>query len=52
MGGKHQNDPAEEFKKALVTQFYTSTDLDPVKAKLDFALLAYEVVQQFTLKLG
>lgn len=42
----------EEVKKALVTQFYASTSLDPVKAKMDFALLVDEVVQQFTAKLG
>ncbi len=49
---ERQDDPVEEMKKALVTQFYASTDLDPVKAKMDFALLVDEVVQQFTAKLG
>ena len=49
-GGKV--DPIVEIKKALVTQFYASADLDPVKAKMDFALLVDEVVQQFTAKLG
>lgn len=33
-------------------QFYGSIDLDPVKAKLDFATIVDEVVQQFTAKLG
>lgn len=51
-GNEYQEDPAEEIKKALATQFYASTDLDPVKAKMDFALLVDEVVQQFTAKLG
>jgi hypothetical protein len=43
---------APEDKKALATQFYASADLNPVKAKMDFALLVDEVVQQFTAKLG
>ena len=47
-----QIDSITEIKKALVTQFYASADLDPVKAKMDFALLVDEVVQQFTAKLG
>lgn len=33
-------------------QFYGSIKLDPVKAKIDFATLMDEVVQQFTAKLG
>ena len=33
-------------------QFYGSIDLDPVKAKMDFATIVDEVVQQFTAKLG
>jgi predicted AAA+ superfamily ATPase len=51
-GSTGSNDPVEEISKALVTQFYASTSLDPVKAKMDFALLVDEVVQQFTAKLG
>jgi hypothetical protein len=51
-GSSGTNDPVEEISKALVTQFYASTSLDPVKAKMDFALLVDEVVQQFTAKLG
>ena len=50
--GGGQSDPVAEIQKALVTQFYASADLDPVKAKMDFALLVDEVVQQFTSKLG
>jgi predicted AAA+ superfamily ATPase len=33
-------------------RFYGSVELDPVKAKLDFATIMDEVVQQFTSKLG
>ena len=33
-------------------QFYGNIALDPVKAKLDFATIVDEVVQQFTAKLG
>jgi len=51
-GSSGTNDPVEEISKALATQFYASTSLDPVKAKMDFALLVDEVVQQFTAKLG
>lgn len=36
------------FKK----QFYGTISLDPVKAKMDFATIMDEVVQQFTAKLG
>lgn len=50
--GSGSNHPVEEISKALATQFYASTSLDPVKAKMDFALLVDEVVQQFTAKLG
>lgn len=46
------SDPVTEIKKALATQFYASADLNPVKAKMDFAMLVDEVVQQFTAKLG
>ncbi|MNS55190.1 hypothetical protein D3C72_880170 [compost metagenome] len=38
--------------KALPTQFYASTELDPVKAKMQFATLVDEVIQQFTAKHG
>lgn len=51
-GGSGPDDVAEEIKKALATQFYASINLDPVKAKMNFALLVDEVVQQFTAKLG
>ena len=33
-------------------QFYGSINLDPIKAKMDFANIVDEVVQQFTAKLG
>jgi len=33
-------------------QFYGTVTLDPIKAKLDFATIMDEVVQQFTSKLG
>lgn len=36
----------------LKKQFYGTIDLDPVKAKMDFAVLVDEVVEQFTSKLG
>ena len=34
------------------THFYGTTSLDPVKAKMDFATIMDEVVQQFTAQLG
>lgn len=37
---------------AIKKQFYGNIDLDPVKAKMDFATIVDEVVQQFTAKLG
>lgn len=37
---------------AAKKQFYGSLDLDPIKAKMDFATIMDEVVQQFTAKLG
>lgn len=33
-------------------QFYGNINLDPVKAKMEFATIVDEVVQQFTAKLG
>ncbi|PTQ88238.1 ATP-binding protein [Agitococcus lubricus] len=33
-------------------QFYASISVDPVKAKMDFAMIMDEVVQQFTSRLG
>lgn len=51
-GNSRSNDPVEEISKAFATQFYASTSLDPVKAKMDFAQLVDEVVQHFTAKLG
>ena len=40
------------LKTAIKKQFYGNIDLDPVKAKMDFATIVDEVVQQFTAKLG
>lgn len=37
---------------AAKRQFYGNIELDPVKAKIDFATIVDEVVQQFTAKLG
>lgn len=39
-------------QKSAPTQFYATVNLDPVKAKLDFAQIVDEVVQQFTTKPG
>ena len=36
----------------MKTQFYGTVDLDPVKAKLEFATLVDEIVEQFTLRTG
>ena len=43
--------PATE-PKALPTEFYGTASLDPVKAKMEFATLVDEIVQQFTAKFG
>lgn len=40
--------PATQAKK----HFYGSINLDPVKAKMDFATIVDEVIEQFTAKLG
>jgi uncharacterized protein len=37
---------------SIKKQFYATVSLDPVKAKMDFATIMDEVVQQFTSKLG
>lgn len=47
MGGAGIPTPAATKK-----QFYGTISLDPVKAKMDFATIMDEVVQQFTAKLG
>jgi predicted AAA+ superfamily ATPase len=41
-----------KIQTALKKQFYGNIDLDPVKAKIDFATIVDEVVEQFTAKLG
>jgi predicted AAA+ superfamily ATPase len=38
--------------QAAKKQFYATISLDPVKAKMDFATIVDEVVEQFTAKLG
>ncbi|ANE58040.1 MULTISPECIES: ATP-binding protein [Methylomonas] len=40
--------PAQSAKH----QFYGTIDLDPIKAKMDFATIVDEVVQQFTARMG
>ena len=37
---------------SIMTQFYGNVDLDPVRAKIEFATLVDEVVEQFTAKYG
>lgn len=48
--------PAEKTEKTVISsvknQFYGTVTLDPVKAKMDFAMIVDEVVAQFTSKLG
>lgn len=44
--------PGAGSTAAVKKQFYGTIALDPVKAKMDFATLMDEVVQQFTAKLG
>lgn len=44
--------PAPAIQTAIKKQFYGNIELDPVKAKIDFATIVDEVVQQFTAKLG
>lgn len=44
--------PGAGSTAAVKKQFYGTIALDPVKAKMDFASIMDEVVQQFTAKLG
>jgi predicted AAA+ superfamily ATPase len=49
--------PEPEEKTPVVThvpkhQFYGTVDLNPIKAKIDFATIMDEVVQQFTARVG
>jgi len=44
--------PSPPVQTSAKRQFYGNIELDPVKAKLDFATIVDEVVQQFTAKLG
>ena len=48
VGGVENPSPTVSAKK----RFYGTVNLDPVKAKMDFATIMDEVVQQFTSKLG
>lgn len=51
-GGSYSGSNDVPVAKALPTQFYASAELDPVKAKMQFATLVDEVIQQFTAKHG
>lgn len=44
--------PSPAAGSTIKKQFYGNINLDPVKAKMDFATIVDEVVQQFTSKLG
>ena len=44
--------PSPAIQTAIKKQFYGNIELDPVKAKMDFATIVDEVVEQFTAKLG
>ena len=44
--------PTPAIQTAIKKQFYGNIELDPLKAKMDFATIVDEVVQQFTAKLG
>lgn len=44
--------PTEGPQTSVKRQFYGNVTLDPVRAKLDFATVVDEVVEQFTAKLG
>ncbi len=44
--------PTPAIQTAIKKQFYGNIELDPVKAKMDFATIVDEVVEQFTAKLG
>ena len=49
-GGALDPGPDPSPQTPQVKQFYGTVDLDPVKAKMDFATIVDEVVQQFTSK--
>jgi len=44
--------PGARTPTAVKKQFYGTVSLDPIRAKMDFATIMDEVVQQFTSKLG
>jgi len=44
--------PGTQPVTSAKTQFYGTVTLDPIKAKMDFATIMDEVVQQFTSRLG
>jgi hypothetical protein len=44
--------PSPSVQTSVKKQFYGNTELDPVKAKRDFATTVVEVVQRFTANLG
>ena len=49
----NQNEAKDSSKnKTIKTQFYGTVALDPIKAKMDFATIMDEIVQQFTTNYG
>jgi len=50
--GNGSSTKREPIQTAIKKQFYGNINLDPVKAKMDFATIVDEVVQQFITKLG
>ncbi|MDN6180706.1 MAG: DUF499 domain-containing protein [Halomonas subglaciescola] len=51
-GGGAAPQPTPQPPAAVNKHFYGTTDLDPLKAKMDFATLVDEVVEQFTMRTG
>ncbi|EWH01940.1 hypothetical protein Q427_11510 [Halomonas sp. BC04] len=52
MGGSAGEASMVEATSAIKKHFYGTVGLDPVKAKMDFATLADEIVEQFNLRTG
>ena len=52
LGLRCSGPPSPPVQTSVKKQFYANIELDPVKAKLDFATIVDEVVQQFTAKLS
>jgi hypothetical protein len=51
-GDSGSTDPGSKTETTKKKQFYGTVNLDPVSAKMGFATVVEEVVQQFTTKLG